>query len=71
MSGRDRLSDRAGASGGAGRPRGRPAPPSFEGIGDAEEHGRMRGLGREFGQGFHFARPMAGDEVTEFLTRGS
>ena len=31
----------------------------------------MRGLGREFGQGFHFARPMAGDEVTEFLTRAA
>jgi EAL domain-containing protein (putative c-di-GMP-specific phosphodiesterase class I) len=42
-----------------------------EGIEDAEEHGWMRSLGYEFGQGFHFARPMSGDEVTEFLTRDS
>jgi len=42
-----------------------------EGIEDAEEHGWMRSLGCEFGQGFHFARPMAGDEVTAFLTRAS
>jgi diguanylate cyclase (GGDEF)-like protein/PAS domain S-box-containing protein len=42
-----------------------------EGIEDAEEHGWMASLGCEFGQGFHFARPMAGEEVTEFLTRGS
>ena len=40
-----------------------------EGIEDAEEHGWMRSLGCEFGQGFHFARPMAGGEVTEFLAR--
>ena len=39
-----------------------------EGIEDVEELDWVRGLGCEFGQGYHLAEPMPGDTVARFLT---
>ena len=38
-----------------------------EGIEDIEELDWVRGLGCEYGQGFHLAEPMPGDRVARFL----
>ncbi len=39
-----------------------------EGIETAEQAARMRALGCTYGQGFHFARPVAGDVLAEWLS---
>ena len=38
-----------------------------EGIEGVEELDWVRGLGCEFGQGFHLAEPMSGDSMASFL----
>ena len=40
-----------------------------EGVEGADHVAALRGLGCDIGQGFHFARPMPGDEVTALLAR--
>ena len=39
-----------------------------EGIEDAEQAGRMRALGCTYGQGYFFARPMAGDSIAPLVS---
>ncbi|MGX6603546.1 putative bifunctional diguanylate cyclase/phosphodiesterase [Micromonosporaceae bacterium Da 78-11] len=38
-----------------------------EGIENAEQHERLRGLGYTLGQGYHFARPMSASDVTRLF----
>ena len=41
-----------------------------EGVEEAEHAGALRDLGCDVAQGYHFARPMAADDVTALLVRG-
>ena len=38
-----------------------------EGIERPEQAGRLRTLGADYGQGFHFAPPLSSEELAEFL----
>ena len=40
-----------------------------EGIETADQLARVIGLGCDHGQGFHFARPLPGDEIAALLAR--
>jgi diguanylate cyclase (GGDEF)-like protein/PAS domain S-box-containing protein len=42
-----------------------------EGIERPEQAGRLRALGADFGQGFHFARPLTEGELGDYLRSGS
>jgi EAL domain-containing protein (putative c-di-GMP-specific phosphodiesterase class I) len=42
-----------------------------EGIENDEQLARLRELGCELGQGYHFAKPLPGDEAAEFLYASS
>ncbi len=41
-----------------------------EGIERPEQAGRLRALGADLGQGFHYARPLTASELAEFLRAG-
>jgi EAL domain-containing protein (putative c-di-GMP-specific phosphodiesterase class I) len=38
-----------------------------EGIERPEQAGRLRTLGADYGQGFHFASPLSADELASYL----
>ena len=42
-----------------------------EGIENAEQAERMRGLGCTYGQGYFFSRPLSGEDVAKLARRGA
>ena len=41
-----------------------------EGVENAEQLARLQGMDCDFGQGFHFAQPLAAEEILELATEG-
>jgi EAL domain-containing protein (putative c-di-GMP-specific phosphodiesterase class I) len=41
-----------------------------EGVENPEQLARLQGMRCDFGQGFHFARPLAAEEILELATQG-